>query len=135
MPRIRILPGLAKVSKSGFDPRTATFDNLLIDTSYVSDQAVLYGDVAFGSGNSVSVPLPSGRANWKVDFFYCAYASGTPSGYLTPDSMTMSMDAAGRFVQLNARFSGGNVIFERRGNIAGQADRGVWFYLYSSALG
>lgn len=137
MPRIHILPNVTKVSKPGTDPRTATFDNLLLSTDYITDQVLLTGVLAFGSGNSVTLSLPSAN-KYKFDFFYCVLSGSTVTQILWPANRLMRIEVGGsqngRSQVFTAQFSGSSLIFRRRGQIAGQANRGALYVIYNNII-
>lgn len=136
MARIWIQPNSLKVTKAGHDPRYATErDAFLFSTDWTADQIVASGVAQFsGAANSVSVALPPLYSSYKLDFFYWANVGG--GAYAWPDDTWLETDGFPGFTlasQIDAAFSGGNLVFTRRGQIAGVSGRGVQYWLYSSA--
>lgn len=134
MARILISDGLIKISREGFDPRTAIFDELILTTDYISDQIVTAGIASFGSGNSVTVTLPFGQTDYKIDFFYCDISGSNATTLYFPEAKVMAISGT-RWQQLTVEISGLSAIFRRRGNIAGVTGKGVAYFVYSSPLG
>lgn len=125
-----------KITKSGYDPRTATErDAFLFSTDYHSDQIISYGIALFpGTSDTTSVPLPSLYGEYKIDYFYWLSIDGGAYGWPEHTRILTNGSFANfsEVTQLMAEFSGGEVVFTRRGSIAGNGNSGVQYWLYTS---